>query len=307
MLPPRIILALLVFIFLLPFTVKSEDHKKVTEYAPFYQLINEKGITFTLNMVENLYEQGNLTSDECHLLLHNLGEYASVKLGIQKSMQEATEICRAGFIHGLFLSADLSEINNTEICTRSSFNTPSLRLQCLHGLGHGLAVFFNYNLSPALNICKLGENRDDQSACATGVFMEEFSPRAHQSKPADNRTFEICDEYDFKPECNWYVGIRILKDNKSLSEGVQECSKAKLEYQSDCERGFGVMAAGRTDYNIKEIVARCTGFRACLLGAASEFGLSKELFKGLLFCRSISRQDRRECFMEIINSYSKHF
>ena len=302
------IFALLICICMLPsFTTSHLDNKNALGYNTFYNLIDTQGITFTLNTVEHLYEQGNLTSDQCHLLLHHLGDYASTKFGLQQSMQEATEICRAGFIHGLFLSADLREINNTKICTQSSFHTLASRLQCLHGLGHGLSVFFDYNLTRALDICKVGESADYQSACATGVFMEEFSPRAHLSAPANSKTFEMCDEHDFTSECNWYVGIRIIGNSTSLSGGIQGCKRAKVEYQSDCERGFGVMAAGRTDYNRKKIITICADVKACLMGAASEFGLSREILRGLLFCHHISPKNRRACVAEIINSYSKHF
>ena len=156
-----------IFIILVLFPQLVQSHENEINYTKYYNLVDKEGIKATLNKIENIYEKGNLTSDECHFLLHGLGEYTSTKFGIKKSMQETTnamELCRSGFIHGLFLSANLEQINNTNICIKNSFSSLALRLNCLHGLGHGLTVFYDYNLSQAINVCKSTKNEEYQSA-----------------------------------------------------------------------------------------------------------------------------------------------
>ncbi|MBX4196860.1 hypothetical protein KW805_04700 [Candidatus Pacearchaeota archaeon] len=293
-----IVIIILVLLFQLSSVASNENNLLEPQYRNYHELFNKNGIKNTLTIVGSLYEQGNLTSDECHFILHELGDYASKKIGIKKSLQEATETCRAGFIHGLFLNSNLTEVHDTSLCT--GFFTKKLRLQCLHGLGHGLTVFFDYNLSEALGVCKSGKNDGYQSACASGVFMEEFSPRAHLSRNATNETFEICENNDFKSECNWYIGIRITQYNKSLTQGLKECNNAGQNYHTDCERGIGVLAARRTNYDKENVFSICGISKECLFGAASEFSLSEGIKRGLLFCRQFPIEDKRRCLSEVM-------
>lgn len=307
MLTNKYLKIIFLFVILTFFIQPITSHENKINYTNYYDLLNQSGIKVVLNTLENQYGDSNLTSDECHFLLHELGAYASIKFGIKKSMQDATnsmELCRSGFIHGLFLSANLNQINNTDICTKNSFKNFALKLNCLHGLGHGLSVFFDYNLSQAMAVCKSEPNKKYQSACASGVFMEEFSPRAHSSINATKETFSICDKNDFKSECYWYVGIRIFSFmNNSLTETLKECKTANNSYQKDCERGIGVLATRRQNFNISQINLICQNNNECLFGAASEFGLSEGFFKGLSFCHSLSFTQKIHCYLEVINSF----
>lgn len=274
----------------------------------YHTMLVEKGIEITLKIIGNHYLSDEITSDECHILLHEVGEYASLKYGLNDSLKQATdsiELCRSGFIHGLFLGTDITQINNTAICTKNSFKNSALKLNCLHGLGHGLAVSFDYNLSPAIKICKSAETKEYQSACATGIFMEEFSPRAHFSSNATKETFSICEKTEFKAECYWYVGIRIIQSN-TLSEGINECHKVNINHQRDCYRGFGVLTARKMNYEANAIFSICKNLKECLFGAASEFGQSTEISKSLSFCNQLLWQQKSRCFLEMIYSYSKH-
>src|SRR3989344_639707 len=170
----------LIFLFLiliLPIFVFGHHNENDENETNYYNLIDEVGVKNTLGFISERYDKGSLTSDECHFLLHDLGAYVSEKVGVSKALHEATESCRAGFIHGIFLSTNLEKINNTDICVKNSFDNSLMGLQCLHGLGHGLTVLFDYNLSEALEVCNSAEKEADKSACASGVFMEEFSPR----------------------------------------------------------------------------------------------------------------------------------
>ncbi len=300
---------LVIIIFVSSFVMAYEEDSSSLEDATVTVILDQKGIKLTLEFIKDAYEQGNLTSDECHFLLHRLGEISSGKFGIKKSMHEASEVielCRTGFIHGLFLGADFEDINVSDLCIQS-LKSSALRLQCFHGLGHGLEVFFNYNLNEALSVCKLENNVAYRSACLSGVFMEEFSPRMHLSRNSTNETFSICEENEFMRECFWYVGIRVTEQNVSLSEGLKKCNTLDVKYKLDCEKGFGVLAARRSNYKLSEILFVCNDSKACLLGAASEFGLSKEIPRGLSLCTRVSWNSTLGCFSELISGYSKHF
>ena len=44
--------------------------------------------------------------------------------------------------------------------------------QCVHGIGHGLMAWTNYELLDALSLCDHLEDLVDQQSCYSGVFME---------------------------------------------------------------------------------------------------------------------------------------
>jgi len=111
----------------------------------------------------------------CHDRAHDVGRFAYEMYGAV-AFAITSHQCEAGAYHGateaLFQqrgTADL-EADVEVICGDASVFF--YRLQCLHGVGHGLMAWTSYELYDALDLCDLLEADRDERACYSGVFME---------------------------------------------------------------------------------------------------------------------------------------
>ncbi len=94
----------------------------------------------------------------CHLPAHTLGNFSYEIYG-EKAFQACTAACQSGCYHGAAEAyfkdhgtTNISENLNT-IC--SSELNPFLSNQCIHGLGHGLMAWNDYQLFDSLKSCDL--------------------------------------------------------------------------------------------------------------------------------------------------------
>jgi hypothetical protein len=86
-------------------------------------------------------------------------------------------LCNGGYVHGVIeaafregqiLSADLRSLCD-------SVSSQELRIECVHGTGHGAMLARRNDLDPALAFCADYPDAAEREACVGGVFMELFN------------------------------------------------------------------------------------------------------------------------------------
>jgi len=310
---------IILFLIVIAFLVNAHDlplEEKSVEEIEKHLLseIGELGIRQTLSQLQSYFDAGKLSSNDCHSIAHRLGQKAEEVYRKSTAAVKATHVCRSGFIHGIFenLTSEEKESKNfiSSICDKSFGMTEADSLQCFHGLGHGLMAY-DYNLEIALTSCELLDQKVFRETCASGTYMEAFIPGLYLVQPADNSfstPFEFCNQNKFKETCYLYSGLSILKrTGNNYFDSVAYCDNAG-EFKSLCLRGMGVIITRDSDYSPENVIARCgtnLGFENCLLGAASEYGLSLEIAEGIKFCSQTGLLVLG-CYSELINAFSKH-
>lgn len=239
---------------------------------------------------------------ECHVAAHILGKVAFQVYGPELLNEPIDYRCQNGFFHGaisLYL-AELSGDDFTEaldkFCRKSS--SVSERAQCDHALGHGLAVYYNYDLPQALDECDRLGTDNSIKRCYHGVFMENIftifnaSIRLHTSvwvhpERKDNFPCDIeiisSDEdrtalcYNMQP-FSWARPITETKfDTVAAARG---CHALSGEVQRMCYQGIGfAMSIYPSIQGDARIVGACE--------AMGDTRLQEECIAGALMTRDV--------------------
>ncbi|MEM7253519.1 MAG: cupredoxin domain-containing protein [Pseudomonadota bacterium] len=112
---------------------------------------------------------------DCHERAHELGRMAYGLYGAGAFALSGHE-CQSGSYHGAIEAmfrergTDRLEANVKKVCAYAS--NQFYRHNCVHGVGHGLMAWTNYELPEALALCDQLETQRDAASCFSGVFME---------------------------------------------------------------------------------------------------------------------------------------
>ncbi len=251
---------------------------------------------------------------DCHERAHQFGRMSYGEFGDEVLKLNLPE-CHSGFYHGAIEAyfkkngtANLQEKLPT-ICPHDLNEFYSH--QCMHGLGHGLMAWSNYDLPSSLEYCNLLQNSSAQSSCRTGIFMENLigsltdSPEARQkghftryvsSDPQYPCTI-VKDEY--KVDCYFLQTDRMRVLSKTGWQGVaDECGKAPEGVRYSCFASMGRTISGELRSQNEKVLEACRSAPAgqmreyCIDGAAKDTFWDRDGQNvGLRFCEAIPPED----------------
>jgi plastocyanin len=261
---------------------------------------------------------------DCHQATHRAGRFA-YEFFKEKAFIECSAECHSGCYHGAMEAyfrdhgtTNLGE-NLNILCgpvTNSFF-----KHQCIHGLGHGLMAWANYEIYDALKACDLLP--EGRQSCYTGVFMEnivgglaENEPTANPSKNAhftkylnDDPQFPctVVDE-KYKDSCYFLQTSRMVK----LYQGdfrriAQACLGVPEKYRRSCFQSMGRDVGGANRGNPSGALKDCKEvsqeeFRKdCLIGAVQDyFWDSSGQDNAITFCKLLTEAKEKEsCYRTI--------
>lgn len=277
----------------------------------------------TLQTLSTLEAKGVL---DCHQRAHQAGRIAAQIFPIEKAFREGSGECHSGYFHGTteeyfakYETANLST-NLKKLCT-SSLNG-FFRHQCYHGVGHGLMGWSNYEIGEALASCDLLEEQIDQSSCATGVFMENYTGAFEKEKNPDPTVGHISKYLSSDPQypCNVvsdkYKGnCYFLQTSRMIQifgvdfqKVADECKKAPQQYQSLCFASMGRDVGGSTNRVASESIKQCShapignAQTACLLGAVQDYFWDPSgASSAVNFCKLLNLPDQKSsCYSMIV-------
>ena len=120
-------------------------------------------------------DAGDRLGRSCHHRAHDLGRIAFDLFG-PEAFALVGLACQGGAMHGVTTGAlegrtadDLAR-DIGALCATSE--GAFLRGRCVHGIGHGLMIALEYELTEALELCDTLAEEADRTACHHGVFME---------------------------------------------------------------------------------------------------------------------------------------
>jgi len=192
----------------------------------------------------------------CHPQAHHLGGflYAYTK-DLSQALSLADRKCGGSMYHGIvekyFLTEVLSEGANVEeieiahLCDQVLDESKSMiYLECVHGIGHGLAKSYDYDVFSAVKRCDEFETEDEQGFCYQGIFMENGVEYLETGGGDfdENDFLYPCNKLESKyaSDCYYYHTTYLLNKTKSVKEAFQLCDGLDGEKQiQNCYLGIG--------------------------------------------------------------------
>lgn len=275
--------------------------------------------------VQRLHQLGSEYGD-CHQRAHLSGRF-SYEIYKDQAFQKCSAECHSGCYHGATEAyfrehgtANLTQ--NLNILCSSELN-PFFSHQCIHGVGHGLMAWSDYDLNEALNSCDLLEKR--QNSCWTGVFMENFVgavPEAdatrsgsladkHITKYLNDDPQYPCNivEAKYRSSCYFLQTSRMMQLFYGNFEKIADaCLKAPEIYQRSCFESMGRDVSGANRVSAEGAIKACTFAPkgemriGCLIGAAQDrFWDPTGQDEAIKFCQMLTeREEKDSCYTTIL-------
>ena len=168
------------------------EEKQACYEARLLDELDGAGVGASLEMLESLAAADRAVRSQSHVLTHAIGINAySPGETFTEVFEECTEIFQSGCYHGVvqayFVASGEPDAEKVAGLCEPYEADPAdrwLLFQCLHGLGHGLTMYYGHHLLMALEGCDLlttGWNRD---SCYGGAFMENVVNATNPHHPA---------------------------------------------------------------------------------------------------------------------------
>jgi hypothetical protein len=178
------------------------DEKTDCYQGHFLARLEEAGVREALSTLEAAAAIDVDVERDGHVYVHGIG-ISSYSPGVDVStvFAECTTLFQSGCYHGVLQAhfiavGDVTSDVVRELC--QAYKEPGadqwVLFQCLHGMGHGLTMFYEHHLPRALEACDLLESRWDQQSCYGGAFMENIMNATTPHHPASELTAAVRDE-----------------------------------------------------------------------------------------------------------------
>ena len=190
----------------------------------------------------------------CHPVTHAIGRETFRKTGtVHDSFAACDQTCHSGCYHGAmerFLRGDAAD-DETHVSERELFEravsacdpdqATRFRFQCLHGLGHALMFFLDYQLERALAGCDEFGDAWSRSSCYGGVFMENVHTATPEKRDLSATDYHYpCSKLStkYKSDCYMMQTTRMAEMGLSTERQFEECRTAG-SYAHTCMQSIG--------------------------------------------------------------------
>ena len=253
----------------------------------------------------------------CHGFGHHLGMFLYDYVdNLPESLFYANQLCGGSQYHGIIerffdkniVGTDPEKINITAICPESVDNSFAWeRWQCIHGIGHGLDKFYNYDIFSALEKCDELDLKFEEISCSKGVFMENIEKFLESKEGNFDKTdiFFPCDAIDSKyvPACYNFQSTYIRSQpNYSIEYAFETCDMIEpKEFVQYCYSGIGRIYAGNSANDFENAITVCktgdTNYQKyCFTGVLLALVNNYSLDKGFEYCKFLPLEFKENCY-----------
>ena len=282
----------------------SKNEKKENTMASFVELIS-------------LYHEKQVNS-RCHNVSHHLGMWLyGYTQNLGESIQYADPLsCGGGIYHGIFEnyfsiqqfeSAEPDKVQIKHLCSSLDSGYYSLEMaHCLHGVGHGLLILYDYDVFNAVQHCEDFDSNQEQNSCANGVFMQNVLKNFETGEGTfdDDDILFPCNEMisRFLPTCYIWQGAYILNQREfEVYSSFDECDKIDQEFIKYCYYGIGGELETDAKGKMELAVLFCEAGKIssyhefCFRGMAMKTSMVY-LSNGFSFCPLVPEEFMEECY-----------
>lgn len=242
------------------------DFKQLSVF--FTKLADDKGGEYGYKALTKAAALNYLPSYiDLHLLGHVVGDILYKQKGIEGitiCTNDLRNACSHSIVVGLFLEKGIEVLPEVAaVCKKAPGGTGAYTM-CVHGLGHGVLAFENYNMEKAIELCKKTNSSQSGNAeniqCVGGVTMEMMSGINDPEVWAKQKDkyfkkddpLSPCDQSfiadNVKQMCYTYLTPHLLEaaganlanpDPKYYEKAFSFCGKIPASRKSDREACFG--------------------------------------------------------------------
>ncbi len=284
--------------------------------------VEEYGPSNTLRVLKAIELE---TGGDCHNRAHDAGRLAYESFG-PAAFALASHECQSGGFHGateaLFASRGTANLAEDVAVLCSDAPNPFIRHQCLHGIGHGIIAWSNYELHQSLELCDSVPATLDQQSCYSGVFMENVvgglsGLMGHTTEylRLDDPVYPcdvVADRY--RADCYFYQTshmVRVL--DYDMAAVARLCAEAPTDSVHHCFASYGRDAATFAHNDPATSIALCRHAASADLNAACTRGAVQNGFwekpgaaRAILYCALLDNDpqshpaSREICYHTII-------
>lgn len=296
--------------------VARDDATLFQDDNALYSYIKKYKPEAALARIEELQSQYG----SCHDRAHYVGRYA-YELYDAEAFRMCDTRCQSGCYHGSVeayfrehgtanLGDDLGRLCKDE-------HNPFIQHQCLHGVGHGLMAWSDYELFEALTGCD--ELPFGQESCYGGVFMENIAQSmasfigldGHVTNYLSDDPHYPCNavEDKYKSQCYFLQTDRFIQlFGSDFSRVAKACAEVSNSFiRRMCFESMGRTVGGHNRGNPSGAIAACSNALpgsdrlGCINGAVQDtFWDPSGQHNALNFCKLLSASDEKQtCYTTI--------
>jgi hypothetical protein len=263
---------------------------------------------------------------DCHQQAHRAGRFA-YEIYDAEAFSTCSAECHSGCYHGAteaYFRAHGTEnlVENLKTICGGTDNA-FISHQCVHGIGHGLTAWLDYDVPAALKACDA--LAPQTGSCNTGVFMENIVGglaadegtvnNGHITKYLSDDPHYPCNsvEEKYKWDCYFYQTSHMKKIfNHDFSKIALECATLSDLYQVPCFESMGRDASGNHGQNPEEAIKECMFAPAGRMRAHCMGGAVQDTFwdehgqdRALHFCAILTDEQEKESCYKVIADRAK--
>jgi plastocyanin len=293
-----------------------DDGRILADDAYVRELMHKYTLTSITESLRRISEAQKL---DCHSRAHKIGHIAYEELGSNAFKSCGIE-CHSGCVHGateaFFAEKGTSNLDEELAILCAGQYSGFATHQCLHGIGHGLMAWSDYDLPAALDACNLLPSAVRPS-CWSGAFMENIvgtfaeKRKGHYSNYLSNDPHFPCNAVNstYQPTCYHLQTSRmIVLFHGDFARVAAECAKVTDQYgKMSCFLSMGRDVSGANRNDPKKIVEQCKkaggeGMRYCFNGAVQDQFWDESQAQGaLMLCTELEPFNMSdECYSILI-------
>ena len=222
----------------------------------FREFLKTHSTSQALAIVQRYEDEDTTLRLSCHPVVHAVGRETFRLTGtVHDSFAACDQTCHSGCYHGAmerFLRGGAvsddeaghiseAELREKAVAACDPREAVRFRFQCLHGLGHALMFFLDYNLVGALRACDQQSDGWSRSSCYGGVFMENVFSATPQKRDLSATDYHYpCNKLDpqYRSDCYMMQTTRMTEMGLSTPRLFEECRKAGVN-QHTCMQSIG--------------------------------------------------------------------
>ncbi|MDX2208679.1 MAG: hypothetical protein SFU57_13660 [Gemmatimonadales bacterium] len=268
----------------------------------FLLIASERRVSLALGALATLGQRDRGVAASGHALTHVIGITAwQPGDDVATVFRSCNGLFQSGCYHGViqaYLTAEgeVDSIRTTALCDEIDPTGIDrwLRFQCVHGLGHGLEMAWNWDLPRALGGCDWLATDWDRQACYGGAFMEnsvastpgahhtatraldagvappDDGHAAHQHGPPSAPPFKMRDSADALYPCSVvgdrylaacylsHGGILLAASGNDFGRAAAACADAPEQFRWACHLSLGTNASGWTLQDTPQVISHCS-------------------------------------------------
>ena len=327
---------------------KTDVRMKERCYEPqVLALRAQRGTRFAMGALHRLIALDRDVAYSGHDYAHMIGITTYKASGdFSSSFKSCTEILQSGCYHGViqtylmsFPNVGSPEVNS--VCRE--YTTPEadrwLRFQCVHGMGHGLTMFYDHDLPQALKGCDMLGEEWDQKSCYGGAFMENIvfatdpsmanmvmgkeEAGGKMDMPMNEHgtarpKFKMIDRADpffpcsalgdrYQADC-WQMqpAVMMYLFDGDWAKSFAACDRAPDRWRAECYQGLGTTISGGTIQNHDDAIRLCSRGSEryqpwCYEGVVKNFiDVTAKSGDGISFCKVVpGLANRLKCYQSV--------